>query len=88
MKFISAAAFAASLVTSFVPASAQNFALAPCTRYTAPGATCSCNHGVMRGRNAAGKPGWHLDERQHMIRDGWHATYYKGTHNAVCSRAP
>lgn len=88
MKFIFATALVVGLLMSLAPTYAQNLALAPCTRYTAPGASCSCNHGVMRGRNAAGKPGWHLDERQHMIRDGWHATYYKGTHNAVCTRAP
>ena len=86
MKFGVAVAFAASMVMS-TAAYAQNLAIPPCTRFTAPGASCSCNHGVFRGRNALGKPGWHLDERQHMIRDGWHATYYKGTHNAVCSRS-
>jgi len=87
MKRLAVAAFLMTSLADLAPAYAQNLALPPCTRYTAPGASCACNHGVMRGRNAAGKAGWHMDERQHMIRDGWHATYYKGTHNAVCSRS-
>lgn len=86
MKCVFAVAFAATLLASLAPTYAQNLALPPCTRYTTPGSSCACNHGVMRGRNVLGKSGWHLDERQHMIRDGWSATYYKGTHNAVCSR--
>lgn len=87
MKCLVAVAFVMTLLSDLAPADAQNLALPPCTRYTAPGTSCACNHGVMRGRNAWGKPGWHMDERQHMIRDGWIATYYKGTHNAVCSRS-
>ena len=88
MKFVFRAAFAASLLMSPAPTHAQNLALPPCApHHTAPGASCACNHKVMRSRKALDKPGWHLDERQHMIRDGWHATYYKGTHNAVCSRS-
>jgi hypothetical protein len=55
-----------------------------CTRNTGVGVGCVCNHGVFRGRDNE-RPGWHFDGR-HSIRDGWYATYLKGTHTAICYR--
>jgi hypothetical protein len=55
-----------------------------CTLSTPPGVSCFCNHKVFRSRDHV-ELGWHFDGR-HAVRDGWSATYYKGTHTAFCHR--
>lgn len=59
--------------------------MGPCTRNTASGAYCFCNHGVFRGRKSEVKEGWYFDGR-HSVRIGFHVTYNKGTHTPVCLR--
>jgi hypothetical protein len=75
--------FALALIAG-APIIVQAAGTDPCTRNTPVGVGCSCNHGVFRSRDKVG-PGWDFDGR-HAVRVGWHATYLKGQHNAVCFR--
>ncbi|HLG83537.1 MAG TPA: hypothetical protein VKY22_21180 [Bradyrhizobium sp.] len=69
---------------SLIQVQAMGANMGTCTLSTPPGVSCFCNHKVFRSRDHV-ELGWHFDGR-HAVRDGWSATYYKGTHTAFCHR--